>query len=269
MSKASATSAIAHVEPDRITVRGTDLCSALIGHLSFSDYALFLIEGERPRREKADIFNACLVALAEHGLVPSVQAARMTLAAAPEAIHGAVAAGLLGCGSVILGSSDVAGRMLSDILAEARSGKTSINDAARAKLTHMRANKINLPGFGHPVHRQEDPRATRLLEYARETGTYGDHCRVLEILVSLVSEVYGHQLPLNVSGAIPAVLLDVGFPPRALKGVPLIGRTASLLAHLLEEMDRPIGFAISSAAEHAVAYDGPQPQSASKDKEDV
>ncbi len=117
MTRLQPSSAIAHVEPDRITVRGHDLCADLVGQISFTDYAFLLIAGEKPSDDQSAILNACLVALAEHGLVPSVQAARMTFAAAPEALHGAVSAGLLGCGSVILGSSEVAGRMLADIVA--------------------------------------------------------------------------------------------------------------------------------------------------------
>lgn len=250
-------SAIALVEPDRITVRGYDLCEDLIGKTSFTDFALMLIAGEKPNPAQVAILDACLVALAEHGLVPSVQAARMTLAAAPEALHGAVSAGLLGCGSVILGSSEVAGRMLSEIVAKAEQTGASVATVAHDHVAMLRAAKSPLPGFGHPIHRQEDPRASRLLAYAAERGTLGRHCEALQAVVDAVPNVYGRHLPLNVSGAIPAVLLDVGFPMRALKGIPLIGRTASLLAHLLEEMDRPIGFALSGLGEEHVAYDGP------------
>ena len=265
MTRLQPSSAIAHVEPDRITVRGYDLCADLIGQISFTDYAFLLIAGEKPSDDQSAILNACLVALAEHGLVPSVQAARMTFAAAPEALHGAVSAGLLGCGSVILGSSEVAGRMLADIVARVEQTGDDLRTIVREHVSELRATKSPLPGFGHPVHRQEDPRSTRLLAYARERRTFGRHCEALIAVVEAVPDVYGRHLPLNVSGAIPAVLLDVGFPMRALKGIPLIGRTASLLAHLLEEMDRPIGFALSSIGEEHVAYDGPA--SKTEDKE--
>lgn len=257
MARSQAASAIAHVEPDRITVRGYDLCADLIGHVSFTDFAFLLITGNKASEDQAAILNACLVALAEHGLVPSVQAARMTFAAAPEALHGAVSAGLLGCGSVILGSSEVAGGMLADIIARVDETGKDLRSVVREHLSVLKAAKSPLPGFGHPIHRLEDPRSTRLLAYARERGTSGRHCEALQMVVETVPDVYGRHLPLNVSGAIPAVLLDVGFPMRALKGVPLIGRTASLLAHLLEEMDRPIGFTLSSLGEEHVAYDGP------------
>lgn len=124
----------------------------------------------------------------------------------------------------------------------------------------MRTHKKPLPGFGHPVHRQGDPRAAKLLELADAWGISGDHVRALRTIDSLVEGVYGRALPMNVSAAIPAVLLDAGFPAGALRGIPLLARTASLVAHLLEEQVRPIGFKLAAAAEHAMQYDGPLPK---------
>ena len=103
--------AISTADAASITVRGRDLCKELIGRIDFADYFFLLLMGEMPSDNQRFFVNALLVAIAEHGLVPSVQAARMTLAAAPEALQGAVAAGILGCGSVILGSSEAAGKI--------------------------------------------------------------------------------------------------------------------------------------------------------------
>ena len=111
-SQASKLTAISASNPDTIVVRGHDLCADLIGKVTFTDHAWLLVAGKLPSPEQRRVLDAALVAIAEHGLVPSVAAARMTLAAAPEAIQGAVAAGILGCGSVILGSAESAARFI-------------------------------------------------------------------------------------------------------------------------------------------------------------
>ena len=108
--------AIATSDAESITIRGYDLCSELIGKIDFTDYFWLLTLGEKPTELQRDVTNACLVAIAEHGLVPSVQAARMTLAAGPDAWQGAMSAGLLGMGSVVAGSSEAAGRYIVEVL---------------------------------------------------------------------------------------------------------------------------------------------------------
>ncbi|MBB5696394.1 citryl-CoA lyase [Muricoccus pecuniae] len=249
---------IAVAELRRIEVRGRDLCDDLLGRVAFTDYFLLLLTGEMPDERLRRVTEATLVAIAEHGLVPSVVAARMTLAAAPDALQGAVAAGLLGCGSVILGAAETAGDMLAEVLAqEAEAG--SLDEAARRVLTPIRAARRALPGFGHPIHREGDPRAAKLLSLAEEWGTAGAHCAALRAVGAQVEGIWGRPLVLNVSGAIPAVLLDAGYPRRALRGIPILARAASLIAHLLEESQRPTGFAMADAAAAAVPYNGPRP----------
>jgi citrate synthase len=241
-----------------ICVRGRDLTADLMGKVDFIDYFWLLVTGATPTAAQSNILNATLVSIAEHGLVPSVQAARMTLAAAPEALQGAVAAGLLGCGSVILGSAEEAGRFLAAIARRIGDGQEA-EAAAAAVVTEYRAQKRPVPGYGHPLHKRSDPRAERLLAIAQELGTAGVHTTAARTVARLLPELTGKPLTLNVSGAIPAVLLDAGYPLPALKGVPLLARTASLIAHLVEEQIRPIGFAMSDAAAEAIRYDGEAP----------
>jgi citrate synthase len=253
------TTAIAHPTPDQVVVRGFDLARDLIGSTTASEYFSVLVTGERPTATQVKILDACIVALAEHGLVPSVQAARMTYAASPEALHGAVAAGLLGAGSVILGSSEDTARLLAAIVDDAAANDRSMEAGAKAAVQELRSARRPVPGVGHPLHRERDPRAEALLAYAESLGVQGPHTRALAAVLDAIPAVYGRRLVLNVSGAIPAVLLDAGFPARAMKGIPLIGRTMSLVAHLLEEQDTPIGFALAEAAEREVDYSGPAP----------
>ena len=250
-------SAISAANPQTIVVRGFDLCRDLLGKITFTDHVWLLVTGKLPSAGQRRVLDAALVAIAEHGLVPSVTASRMTLAAAPESLQGAVAAGILGCGSVILGSAESAARFFKGI---AGSDHSKVQEsAARAALVELRAERRPVPGYGHPLHKTLDPRVEGLLAIAAECGVAAHHVEVARVVERLVPEIVGKPLVLNVSGAIGAVLLDAGYPLLAVKGVPVLARTASLIAHLLEEHERPIGFVLSHAAAAAIHYDGSAP----------
>jgi citrate synthase len=250
----NAVTAIATSDAHSITVRGQDLCEDLIGQIDFTEYFWLLVLGARPNAAQKTMLNACLVAIAEHGLVPSVQAARMTLAAGPEAWQGAMAAGLLGMGSVVAGSSEQAGQYLAQVLADAKDG--DIEAAAIASLHQHKAQRRKVAGLGHPQHNDGDPRAHKLLQIADDLGISGPHIATLRALGKHATTIIERPLPINVSGAIPACMLDAGWPLAALKAVPLLARTGGLSAHLYEESQRPIGFILSHHADLAISYDG-------------
>ena len=249
--------AISASNPETIIVRGLDLCRELIGKVSFTEHFWLLVTGKRPTEAQRRVLDATLVAIAEHGLVPSVVASRMTLAAAPEALPGAVSAGILGCGSVILGSAEAAARFFTSIVSNNAAG--TVEAAARAMLGEIRAQRRAVPGYGHPLHKALDPRVVSLLSVAAECGVAGRHIEASRVVEKLVPEVIGKPLVMNVSGAIAAVLLDVGYPLLAVKGIPILARTASLIAHLLEEQQRPIGFVLAGEGSDAIGYDGQSP----------
>ena len=254
-SSSTRSSSICTSNPETIIVRGRDLVTELMGSISFTDHAWLLIAGSLPSAGQRALFDAALVAIAEHGLVPSVAAARMTLAASPEALQGAVAAGLLGCGSVILGSAQAAGQFLAAVTAEPGDPEAAV----RRLVAERRAARQAIPGFGHPLHKGGDPRAEKLFAIAAKHGLSGAHCAAVRSIEALLPELIGKPLKVNISGAIPAVLLDAGYPLLALKGVPLLARTASLIAHLLEEQQEPIGFAMAHAAAASITYSGDAP----------
>ena len=256
-SQKESNSAISTSNAATIVVRGFDLCRDLIGSVTFTDQIWLLIVGSLPNAAQRRVLDSTLVAIAEHGLVPSVAASRMTLAAAPEALQGAVAAGILGCGSVILGAAQSAAHLFADILS--RSSATGIEAAARAALTELRAARRAVSGYGHPLHKAHDPRVTRLLGVASESGLAGRNVEVANTVERLMPEITGKPLVMNVSGAIAAVLLDAGYPLLAVKGIPILARTASLVAHLLEEQQRPIGFVLAHSGAAAIQYDGKVP----------
>jgi citrate synthase len=251
----NAVTSICTSDAESITVRGMDLCSEVIGKVDFTSYFWLLVTGTMPSPKQKALADAVLCAIAEHGLVPSVVATRMTYAAAPEAFHGAVAAGLLGCGSVVLGSAEAAGRFYAAVVAQAETEGTDPNEAATSAIRELRSQKQAIPGFGHPQHSGGDPRAHRLLALAKEHGTEGRHIAMLRTIEGALPAAIGRSLPINVNGAIPAVMLDAGFPLAALKGISLLARTASLIAHLQEETERPIGFIMSGAAAERIGFE--------------
>jgi citrate synthase len=236
---------IAQAYPDRVEVRGRDLAGDLMGRLTFTEHFHLLLTGEEPTAEQRDFLDLLLVAIAEHGMMPTSVAARMTLAADPDALQAAVAAGILGAGPVILGTAEECARLLS-------SGRPAAGLAAE-----IRAAGGRVPGFGHPVHRPVDPRAERILELADARGVAGVHVARARELRDAVAAEWGRPLTMNVSMPIAAVLLDLGFPPAAVKAVPILARTAGLLAHLAEEREQPLGLALARAAEDAVEYEPP------------
>lgn len=245
----SAVTAISTADAASVTVRGRDLCGDLMGRLSFTEYFYLLVTGREPTEDQRYFLDLLLVAIAEHGLVPTNQAARMTLAADPASLQGAVAAGILGCGSVLLGTSELCARFLTD----ARERGGAPDAAVRALVGEIRAAGGKVPGFGHPMHKPVDPRAERILSLADARGA-GAHVALARASVAAVVEAWGRPLPMNVSMAIAAVLLDLGFPASMAKAIPILARTGGLLAHLAEEQTRPIGFVMAAAAEDAIDY---------------
>jgi citrate synthase len=248
-----AASAIARAYPDRVEVRGRDLTS-LMGRLTFTEYFHLLVTGREPTADERDFLDLLLVAIAEHGMMPTNVAARMTLAADPGSLHGAVAAGILGCGPVVLGTAEECARWLVEVRGLVTDA-VPFEDAARDAARRLRAEGRRAPGFGHPVHRPLDPRAERILELADERGVSGEYVRLARCLRHAVAEAWGRPLTMNVSMPIAAVLLDLGYPASFAKAIPILARTAGLLAHLAEEQQRPVGLVLASAAEQAVAYE--------------
>jgi citrate synthase len=256
MAELPATSRIGRAYPDRVEVRGRDLTGDLMGRLSFTEYFHLLLTGEEPTDDQRFFLDLLLVAIAEHGMMPTNVAARMTLAAAPEALQGAVAAGILGCGSVVLGTAEACAQLLAGAQRRVEAGEDApavARDVARG----IRAAGGRAPGFGHPVHKPADPRAERILELADARRASGPHVALARELRDAVAEAWGRPLVMNVSLPIAAVMLDLGFAPAVVKAIPLLARTASLLAHLAEEQQNPLGFLMAGQAEAAIAYEPP------------
>ena len=232
---------ISQAYPDRVEVRGRDLTGDVMGRLGFTAYFHLLLTGREPTEDQEYFLDLLLVAIAEHGMMPTNVAARMTLAADPGSLQGAVAAGILGCGPVILGTAGECARLLER------------DDPAEA-VKQLRAAGGKVPGFGHPVHKPLDPRAERILELADERGVSGTYVEKARQVRDAVAAAWGRPLTMNVSMPIAAVMLDLGFPTSAVKAVPILARTGGLLAHLAEEQQNPVGFLMAAHAEEAIEY---------------
>jgi citrate synthase len=230
-------------QADRITVAGRDLPSEIMGRLTLTELAYLLITGREPTPGQRRLLDAVLVSLADHGLTPSALAARFTHTGAPEAVQASVAAGLLGAGSVFLGPAGDTAEFLAAAVGDASGvpGDERLREAGAAAVAARRAAGLRVPGLGHPVHREEDPRTPRLYALAEEERVLGPHLRLLRFVADANEDVSGRRLPINGAGAAGAALVDVGVPPGSVRGFVLIGRTAGLVAHLAEESEHPVG----------------------------
>ena len=247
---------IGQAYPDRVEIRGRDLTGDLMGRLSFTEYFHLLLTGQEPTEDQRFFLDLLLVAIAEHGMMPTNVAARMTLSADPESLQGAVAAGILGCGPVILGTAEPCARLLEEAQERvAAGGEPGAVAGELAREIHAAGRRV--PGFGHPVHRPLDPRAERILELADERGVSGTHVLLARRFGDGVAEAWGKPLTMNVSMPIAAVMLDLGLPSATVKAVPILARTAGLLAHLAEEQEHPLGFLMAGKAEEAIEYEAP------------
>jgi citrate synthase len=247
-------------DPERITVLGADLATDLMGKVGFGELALWLVTQQRPTPAQVRVFEAVLVALADHGFTPTAIAARLTYLSAPESVQGALAAGLLGGGSRFLGVTEDTGRFLAGALAGA--GQPPADDAAfdalaLAAVRQAHEQRRLIPGLGHPVHKVTDPRTPALIGIAAEEGTLGPHLRLFQAIGRVHPRVLGRTLPLNGAGTCGAALADLGLPPDLLRGFALLARAAGLLGQLAEERRRPLGMEIYQAVERDAVYQPP------------
>jgi citrate synthase len=233
---------------DCITIRGRDLTDDLLGKVDFVDLMFLVVMERLPSDDESAVLNVLLVALMEHGLTPSVLAARLTLLGAPDSVQGAMAAGLLGVGSTFVGSIEGAAKML----------QTADLDAPDAELAAAIVDEFvgagrRVPGLGHPVHKDEDPRAAKLFQIAAQHGVSGRHESLLEAVREAAESRTERHLPINATGAIGAIASDLGFPWQICRSLGVVARAAGLAGHLLEEMRNPLAREVWLRADEEVS----------------
>ncbi len=246
-------------DTDHIYLLGQDVAPDLMGQVGFAELAFWMLAQRRPSAGELRLFEAVLVALADHGFTPTALSARLTLTSAPESIQGAVAAGLLGGGSRFLGVTENTAAYLDGVLS-AHEGPLPTDDQgwddlARDAVSATRELGQFVPGLGHPVHKFGDPRTPVLFALAREEGVFGPHLSLYEAIGRVHEEILGRRLPLNGAGVCGATLADLQLPLPVLRGVALLARTAGLLGHLAEEMRRPVGMDVYMTVDRNAVYE--------------
>lgn len=228
---------------DQIFVRGRNLSEEIIGKMDFIDMIYFTATGKEPDAKMRAMTNAIIVTATDHGLTPSAIAARMTILGAPESLQGAVAAGLLGAGNHFLGTMQNAAQFAQDHIDELTLDASDADFAAQARsvVKSYRAARRILPGMGHPIHIHGDPRTPTLRRVAHENGFDGKHWRLMLAVEQAAKEEFGRLLPINAAGAVGATVSDMGLAPIWARAFALIGRSAGLLAHLMDEAAKPVG----------------------------
>ncbi len=232
---------------DKITLLGQDLAQDVMGEVGFGELAFWLATQRRPAQGELRVFEAVLAALADHGFTPTAIATRITFLSAPDSIQGALAAGLLGGGSRFLGVTEDCGRFLHEVLLTASELDDGLPEdeagwdaLALETVQRRRAAGAFIPGLGHHVHKQGDPRTPRLMQIAAEENVTGPHLELFAAIGRVHPQVLGKTLPLNGAGVCGAALADLGLPLELLRAFALLARTAGLIGQLAEELRHPV-----------------------------
>lgn len=246
--------AIVNVRDGQIRIRGYDV-TALMTQRTFADTVYLLHRGRLPVPHERALLDAVLVAVADHGSgAPSCAAARLAASGNRQSLSAAVAAGILAIGNEHGGAGSACMEMIAGGLACAERERLSVTDAARVILRRLRAERRRVPGLGHRVH-TADPRTRVLFDMARARGVAGDGIAFMEAIEEAArAEI--KPLPINIDGALGAVLYDLGFPPAFGHLVFIIGRVAGLSAEVLEEYTREAPMRVRIP----VTYDGDPPR---------
>lgn len=240
--------------------RDANLVEDLLGKKTFTEVMLMQILGRMPRPVDMRMTDAVLIVLMEHGLTPSAIATRLIYMSAPENLQGAVSAGLLAVGSQFVGTMENCARLIDRIDAAADPQAEALAIARQHK-----EQKSGVPGFGHHLHKPVDPRAYKLLDMAKaEPDLSGRKVRALEQLSAAVDEVAGRAITLNATGAVAALLGEIGVDANVMRGFAVISRAAGLVAHIVEEQQSPSGRFIWDTIEHALPFVGNAPDSDKK-----
>lgn len=245
---------------DRITVRGLDLPTEILGEMNLGDLAFLLTAHRKPTPEESKVFNAIVITLVEHGITPSAMVARLTYMGAPESLQAAVAAGLNGLGTVFVGSMEGAARLLYEALPAEKVGTgADLDRIAKEVVADYAARKQILPGLGHPLHKPVDPRTPRLFEIAAENSLSGEYVALMQAIQREAEAARGAPLPINATGAIGAICCQFGFPWQIVRGFGVMARSIGLVGHILEERSDPIAYELWQRTEEEILRNnGPQ-----------
>ncbi|MEG3126123.1 citryl-CoA lyase [Sphingomonas sp. GB1N7] len=244
------TTAIAAARAEGVTIRGLDLVDDIIGRLGFTEMTYFLCAGVLPTPAQTRVLDACLVTLMEHGWTPSSIIARVMADSVPEDSQVAIAAGLLSLGPIYAGTSEACAKLLQKGVDSPDPDLFCIET-----VRELRGRRASVPGFGHPLHKPDDPRTARLLAVAEEVGVSGRYVDLLQRLGRAVDATFGKHITINATGAIGALLLEIGLEPGVMRGLAVVSRASGLIGHVVEEHRTHAARALWSYAEHEMPYE--------------
>jgi citrate synthase len=231
-------------DTSRIRMRGRDLLSDVIGKMTFSEAFYFIIVGKALEPAKLPVFDACMIILMDHGITPSAMVARLMADSLPGQPQVAIAAGTMMIGEKFVGTMTGMGQLLTEGVASGKEPRAWAREVAEAAVRLKR----RIPGFGHPYYHPTDPRTLRLFDIAAAHGVDGPSIAAVKVLSEELDRASGKRLTLNVTGALGAILCELGFPPPAMRGLAVVSRAAGLLAHAIEERDQSISPALMDFA---------------------
>ena len=227
-------------DTEKFRMRGKDVLTEVLGEKSFSETFYLLVTGRDLPQNHIRTFDACMVVLMDHGITPTALVARMVYDSLPEDVQLPMIAGTMMVGNKYAGTMAGAGAIY-------KAGVAHDGDKrewAAGIVAEYREQKKFIPGYGHPYYSPTDPRADRMFQIAMEGGVRGEYIELAKILGEEIEKSRGKPLTLNVTGALGAVLNEVGFPVEVMRAVAAVGRSAGLVGHIYEEMQNPIGPAI-------------------------
>ncbi len=243
---------IAHSDATTVTIRGKSLMDDLIGKLSFTEKMNFLIKHRPPTVAETKVLDACLVTLMEHGFTPSSLVSRMVHDSVPDQVQVAMAAGLLTIGGVFVGTMEGCAKILKTGI----EAGGDLDEYCTGVVREHIAARRPMPGFGHPFHKPDDPRPPRLFQVAEEVGLNGPYVQLLHRLNGIVDREMGRHLTINATGAIGALMLEIGIPAEIMRAIAVVSRCGGLPGHILEEMEMPTARKLWALAEEHVPYEG-------------
>lgn len=245
--------AIAYGDRRAVVLRGYDL-QDLVGEVSFAQAWLLLATGELPAPGHARLLDAMMVSVLDHGIVPSSIVTRY-LASAGTPLQAAVAGGVMAFGDTYGGACEQLGEQLAAHVPQVRCGRETQQQAAAAIVRHFFSTGRKVPGYGHALHPEGDPRVPRLYGIADANGVTGDFSRLAFEVQEELHRAKGRKLPMNQDGALGALGLDMGLDWRLLRALAFVPRSAGLAVHALEEMTREAGW--RHVPDEEIEYDGP------------
>ncbi len=243
---------IATADATSVTIRGRDIARDIIGKTSFTEMLFFLVTSRMPTTAEARVLDACLVAMMEHGFTPSALIARFAAESVPGQIQVALGAGVLAVGDVHAGTMEACAELLA-----AGVGQKDKDAWCRRVIAEHRAERKAVPGFGHRLHKPDDPRTPPLLQTAGEAGLDGQYVQLLLQLSSIIDEVSGRHITINATGALAALLLEIGFEREVTRGIAVVARCAGLLGHILEEHKTGSSRYLGKLAREKIPYEDP------------